>query len=148
VVKMESVSFNSKVLNGKLVSNRKPLNDFIATFEGKEITITVAKKKKKRSNPQNSFYWGVVVPIVKDGLKGNGILANTEQTHELLKNRFLKIDLANEDTGEVLFQSVKSTSELTTSQFMEYLAEIQQFSAEFLGVQIPEPNEQINIQLQ
>tara|TARA_R110000868_G_scaffold275059_1_gene534731 strand:+ start:47 stop:487 length:441 start_codon:yes stop_codon:yes gene_type:complete len=145
---VQSISFNSKVLNGKLVSNRKPLNDFIATFEGKEITITVAKKKKKRSNPQNAFYWGVVVPIVKNGLLEIGYKLSNERTHDFLKERFLKEDLANEETGEVIGSISRHTSELTTSQFMEYLAEIQQFSAEFLGVQIPDPNEQSTLQLQ
>ena len=137
-------TFRTKVENGKIKSQRKPLAEAIASFEGKEIEISIRKAKKIRSNPQNSFYWGVVVPIVKSGLDGNGIKATTEQTHELLKLRFLKSDLVNEATGEA-WQTVKSTTELTTSEFMDYLAEITQFSAEFLGVQIPDPNEQTEL---
>ena len=139
------ISFRSKVVNGKLASNRKPIQEAIATFEGKEIEISIAKAKKKRSKPQNAFYWGVVVPIVKHGLFDIGYKLTNERTHDFLKERFLKEDLVNEDTGEVLGSVSKSTTELTTTQFMEYMAEITQFSAEFLGVQIPEPNEQLTI---
>lgn len=34
---------------------------------------------------------------------------------------------------------------MTTVQMMEYFAEITQWAAEFLGVQIPEPGEQIKL---
>ena len=39
----------------------------------------------------------------------------------------------------------KSTAELTTTQMMDYVSEIQQFAAEYLNVIIPDPNEQIEI---
>ena len=32
---------------------------------------------------------------------------------------------------------------MTTSQFMDYIVDIQKWSAEFLNVQIPNPNEEI-----
>ena len=141
-------TFRTKVENGTIKSQRKPLAEAIASFEGKEIEITISKAKKKRSNPQNSYYWGVVIPIVKSGLVDIGYKMTSERTHDFLKERFLKEDLVNEETGEVIGTVSKSTAELTTSQFMDYLAEIQQFSAEFLGVQIPDPNEKSTLQLQ
>jgi len=110
------------------------------------IISAITKAKKKRSNPQNAFYWGVIVPIVKNGLLEIGYKLTNERTHDFLKERFLKEDLVNETTGEIMGTVSKSTSSLTTSQFMDYMAEIQQFSAEYLGVQIPEPNEQLTIQ--
>jgi hypothetical protein len=55
------IEIESKVLNGKLETNRELLSDVINSLEGKDIIITIEKKKrKKRSNPQNSFYWGIV----------------------------------------------------------------------------------------
>ena len=138
-------SFRSKVVNGKLVSNRKPIQEAIATFEGKEIEISICKAKKKRSNPQNAFYWGVVVPIVRNGLIEIGYKLTNERTHDFLKERFLKEELVNEETGELLGSVSKSTASLTTTQFMEYMADINQFAAEFLGVTIPDPNEQLTI---
>lgn len=139
---MKSISFTTKVKNGKITSNRKPISDAVAAFEDKEITITIAKKSKKRSNEQNAYLWGVVYPIVKNGLKDAGYNnVSTEQVHELLKSMFIKEDLVSESTGEVM-TIVGRSSELTTSQFMEYLEDIKQFAAEQLNCYIPDPNEQ------
>jgi hypothetical protein len=52
--------------------------------------------------------------------------------------------LVNEDTGEVV-ERVKSTTELSTSQFMDFVAEIRLFTTEYFGVDIPEPREAITL---
>jgi len=36
---------------------------------------------------------------------------------------------------------------MTTSQFMDFVAYVQQWAAEFLGVDIPNPNEEILLNL-
>lgn len=142
---MKSITFPTKVINGTISSNRKPIKEAIASFEGKEITITIAKKSKKRSNDQNAYLWGVVYPIVKNGLKEIGYnQITTEQVHELLKGTFVKEDIVNELSGEVK-TITGHTSSLTTSQFMDYLAQIKQFASEELGCYIPDPNEQSEI---
>lgn len=142
---MKSITFPTKVINGAISSNRKPIKEAIAAFEGKEITITITKKSKKRSNEQNAYLWGVVYPIVKNGLKEIGYNQITiEQVHELLKGTFIKEDIVNELSGEVK-TITGHTSDLTTSQFMDYLAQIKQFAAEQLGCYIPDPNEQSEI---
>lgn len=142
---MKSITIPSKVLNGQLTSNRKPIKEAIASFEGKEITLTISKKSKRRSNDQNAYLWGVVYPIVKNGLKEIGYnQITTEQVHELLKGTFVKEDIVNELSGEVK-TITGHTSSLTTSQFMDYLAQIKQFASEELGCYIPDPNEQSEI---
>ena len=57
---------------------------------------------------------------------------------------FNKKELVNEQTGEIL-QTIGSTAQMSTSEMMDYFAEITQWSVEFLNVQIPEPNEQMKI---
>lgn len=142
---MKSITFPTKVINGTISSNRKPIKEAIVAFEGKEITITIAKKSKKRSNDQNAYLWGVVYPIVKNGLKEIGYnQITTEQVHELLKGTFVKEDIVNELSGEVK-TITGHTSSLTTSQFMDYLAQIKQFASDELGCYIPDPNEQSEI---
>lgn len=138
-------TIRSKVENGKLIRNRKQLNDVVASFEGKEISITVEKAKKKRSNPQNAFYHGCVIPIMKDALKSTGYTMTNEAVHDLLKLRFLKETiLINEDTGEYI-DRIKSTTELSTTQFMEFIMEIQQFAVEYFSVTIPDPNSETTL---
>jgi hypothetical protein len=136
---------NSEVKDGKLARNRNLILNAFNALNNCKITITIQKQKKSRTSPQNRFYWGVVVELVKQGLKDAGHMLNTNDTHELLKLRFLKETLmVNEQTGEIV-ERVKSTSELTTTQMMDYIAEIQIFSAEYLGIEIPDPNEELTL---
>lgn len=111
-------------------------------FDGRYV-LSIKKQKRTRSLPQNAFYHGIVVNCVKDGLVGNGFNScelSNEIVHEMLKSKFLKQDLASE-SGEFV-TIVRSTASLSTTQFMDYIAEIQQWASEFLNIYIPEPGEQ------
>lgn len=136
---------NTNVKNGNLVRNRNLIKEAICDFENKEIVIRIERKKKKRSNPQNAFYWGVCLPLMQQALKESGNLMTLNDVHELLKLRFLKETiLVNEETGQIV-ERIKSTTELSTSQFMDYMAEITVFASEYFGVEIPQPNENITL---
>jgi hypothetical protein len=84
---------------------------------------------------------------VRQGLIDQGFdnFRNDESVHELLKYRFLKVDESNPDG--LFVERIKSTTELSTSQFMDYIAEIQRWASEFLNVYIPEPNEELMLKL-
>lgn len=129
------------------ITNRKAFLEHLRTFIGCEIVITIEKKKRKRSELQNAYYHGVILPCVRMGLKDMGFqeYRTNEQVHDLLKYRFLKTDSANEH-GQFI-ERIKSTTELSTSEFMDFIAEIQQFSAEFLNISIPEPNKDWKLNL-
>ena len=137
----------SEVKNGSLTRNRNLIKDAIATFEGKQIVIKIEKFKKKRSTQQNRFYYGVIIPIVQNCLKEAGHVMTNESTHDLIKLKFLKETLfVNETTGEVI-ERIKSTTELSTSQFMDLLAEINNFTFEYFGVSLPSPNDDLTLKL-
>lgn len=139
------IQIRTSVTNGKLTRNRNLILDAINLYEGKDLLITFEKIKKKRSNQQNAYYWGIVIVIIKSALKSTGNNLSENDVHDLLRLKFLKETIAiKEETGEVI-ERVKSTTELTTSQFMDYIAEIQQFAAEYFDVIIPDPNEEITL---
>lgn len=52
----------------------------------------------------------------------------------------------NEKTGEIK-NFPQSTTVITTSQFMDYIASIQRFAAEFLGCIVPNPGEDLTLPL-
>ena len=138
----------SEVKNGSLTRNRNLIKDAIETFEGKQIVIKIEKFKKKRSTQQNRFYYGIVIPIVQNCLKESGHIMTNESTHDLIKLKFLKETLfVNETTGEVI-ERIKSTTELSTSQFMDLLAEINNFTFEYFGVNLPSPNDDLILKLE
>lgn len=139
------VQITSNVINGNLKRNRIQILETIKSFEGKDVLITFEKPKKKRSNNQNSYYWGIVIVIIKFALKNTGNNFNDNDVHDLLRLKFLKETISiNDETGEVI-ERVRSTTELTTSQFMDYISEIQQFAAEYFDVIIPDPNTEITL---
>ncbi len=137
----------SEVKNGTLTRNVNLIKDAIQTFEGKQIVIKIEKFKNKRSTQQNRFYYGVIIPIVQNCLKEAGHIMTNESTHDLIKLKFLKETLfVNETTGEVI-ERIKSTTELSTSQFMDLLAEINNFTFEYFGVSLPSPNDDLTLKL-
>ena len=138
----------SEVKNGSLTRNRNLIKDAIATFENKQVVIKIEKFKKKRSTQQNRFYYGIVIPIVQNCLKEAGHIMTNESTHDLIKLKFLKETLfVNETTGEVI-ERIKSTTELSTSQFMDLITEINNFTFEYFGVSLPSPNEDLTLNLE
>jgi len=111
----------------------------VAEFSGKEIEVTFRRKRKHRSDPQNRYYWGVVVEMIRAGMKDMGDTVTPDQVHEFLKWRFLREQRIDESTGEVLYEYAGSTAKLKTAEFGEYIEKCCQFAAEMLGVSIPLP---------
>lgn len=140
----EKLTYTGRVENNRLIlPGAKMRKEIAQAFAGKEIEVQVQRKRKHRSNLQNSFYWGVVVPMVQAGIKELGDMVTTEQVHEFLKMRFLKRQRIDEQTGEVIYEYAQSTAALTTVEFMEYISHCQQFAAEYLGVTVPDPISEI-----
>lgn len=144
---MKQIFFGKTVNGVPKISRRNEMQEALLAFEGKEFQITIEKKKKSRSLNQNGYYHAVVVPMVRQGLIDIGTKLTREETHEILKMKFLKKEVVLEETGEIL-NYTGSSAELTTTQFMDYIAEIQMWAAEFLNVVIPDPASQINFEFE
>ena len=100
---------------------------------------------RKRSLPQNNYYWGVVVPMVRAGLYDAGFdeVRTNDQAHAVIKRYHLKNDIVSKDTGHILEQD-GSTAVLTPPQFNDFIERVCRWAAEYLGIAIPAPNEQYN----
>ncbi|WP_099368107.1 hypothetical protein [Sphingobacterium sp. 1.A.4] len=143
-----SLTYFGSVENGSLkIRNRNSLILDLKSLEGKDVEIKISRKKKTRSLNQNSYYWGCVIPIVKQGLIDNGfdrsIINSTSVVHEFLKSMFCpKVEVVNEETGEILTLP-PTTTNVSTVQMMEYFADIQQWASEKLQLIIPNPGEEM-----
>lgn len=130
----------SDIKNGKLTKKAVELIQLaLQNFEGKRCEITINKQKSTRSLQQNKYYWSGVVPILSIELG-----YSKDEIHDLLKYKFLKRNIIVGNEEEII---VKSTTELTKSEFMEFIASIQQWAAE-LNIIIPDPNTQIDLTLE
>ena len=124
----------------KLV-NKAEMLKFAISLNCKEFTFTLEKKRNKRSNEQNRYYWGVVVPLVKQGLTELGYLVSIESTHDFIKSEFNYKEIVNKDTGEVK-RLPNTTTQLSKTEFSDMIERIKQWSAEWCGIYIPDTGEQ------
>jgi hypothetical protein len=137
----------TSIHNGKFKRNLNTVLDIVKQFNGMDVLLTFDKPKKKRSNKQNNFYWGVLIPISKNAIKESwGEVWSKEQTHNFFKTRFNYTEKVNETTGEVV-KIPKSTTENTTTQQEEYYLQIREFLQEWFNVTAPLPNEHLNLEL-
>lgn len=123
-----------------LMPDRAMLTDWLHSNKGKAVILEIKVRRKQRSNDQNAYMWGVVVPIVCGGLRHLGHDVDEQDTHEFLKARFNSKKIVNIDG--VVEELPTSTTKLTTSEMMDYIARIQQWAAEYLGLVIPDPLQQ------
>jgi len=136
---------------GKISVPRRMEKEVGEKFRGQKVEIIFRKKKKHRSNEQNRYYWGVVVPYVLEALidLGNGDLQAGNPEHAQLIHDFLKRRCLPSrkvcDANQELIELTPSTADLTTTEMMEYIEKVCLFAAESLNVAIPQPNEQTRI---
>lgn len=144
---MKKISIISDVNNGILKRNRGEITNALKSFEGKTIKLTIEKFANKRSNNQNSYYWGVIIPILKDAIFNEwGEVWSKEKTHDFCKMQFNYFEKINVETGKIV-RVPKSTTENTSTTQEEFHLEIRKFVKEWFNVEIPLPNEHLNLEL-
>lgn len=121
--------FQGTIAKGQLRTGVE-YHKWLATLEGHEVEVTVRKKRKQRSLPQNKFYWGIIVEMLSD-FTGY----SREEMHEALKEKFL-----GSERDEHGLMKIGSTTTLTTDEFIGYTNKIIIWAAQELGVFIPDPN--------
>ena len=127
-MKHSTLIHKCKIENGKIIFfNSELLRNYLKAYEGKHLNVTFKLPSKNRSNNQNSYYWGVVLPLIAEWVGEE----TTEEIHETMKSMF------NIDRNKKI-PIVKSTVILSTVEFNEYLEKIIIWAAK-QGVVIPDP---------
>ena len=104
----------------------------LAALRGREVQVLIEPKKKRRSDRQNAYYWGVIIEILSDHTG-----YSPEEMHEALKSKFL--GFYDKKTG---LRVVSSSAEQDTVEFENYMSQIRAWASEN-DIFIPLPNEQI-----
>lgn len=112
----------------------------------KPLTVQI-KQGLNRTALQNSFLWGWIYTQLAEKLADAGIVIpcddGTEHPytkdvlHEIFKRKFLVIGVV-ESKGRSL-ELYRSSTELSTAEFCDFVRDVRQFAWQFWGIQIPEP---------
>lgn len=130
-----AIPYRGMVSKGRFVPDDP--KGFKAAFyhnEGKQIVVTVKRWRPQRTNPQNKWYWSVIVGMIADYMGED----DPEVVHNLLRQKFLYriVEIGGEKEKALI-----STPTLTTAEFSEYCEKIRRWSAQFLSLYIPDPGE-------
>jgi len=142
---MKKFELITSVFNGKFTRNRTIILQAIKSFENSDVVLTLEKPKKKRSNDQNAYYWGCLIPLMQLGAKDTwGETWNADTSHKFLSKKFVFHESVSQKTGEIT-NTHKSTTELTTTDWEVYMTEIRIYLLEDFDIDAPEPNENITL---
>jgi len=123
--------FLGTIKEGKPVfDNRAKLLAYCAGFPDEtRFECLIRKQTKRRSDAQNKYYWGVVIPTL-----GMHFGYNKDEMHDALKWQFLI-------RTDVELPTVRSTASLTTAEFKAFVDEVVIWAATDYQVVIPDPDE-------
>ncbi len=145
------IEFNGKVKeDGQLhIYNRSQFVEAVKRLTGKQVDIIVRKKVKRRSNQQLRYYKGPVLEMITNRLNELGHRVSKEETNVFLKGMFLYKEIPDPRSGEMIKvpRDLKEDSEdpVTTTDLMGFIADLQQWSSEYLDLYVPDPGEQLKV---
>lgn len=123
-------------------NNAKKLNEAFKSFEGKDVIVTIEKRKSKRSEQQNKYYWACVIEDERACIKEQwGELWSKDDMHSFNKVYFFGDEKVIEATGEIV--KVPKSSIATKSDFSEAIEKIKQFFLLQFNYRIREANEEL-----
>lgn len=114
-------------------SAKRQLLELIRQLRGRH-RIAIVKHRARRSDAQNRAWWGRIVEPFHDYLVGQGMEITKEDTHGLLKDKFLRISVCNPD-GEPVGERTRSTTELTTEEFGDLIERSMAWLADMFHIQ-------------
>jgi hypothetical protein len=109
----------------------------LKALPGKRLKVVVQEAKKRRSDEQNRYLWGVVYPTILRSGQLDGWTA--EDLHEFFLGEVFGWETVS-GFGRKRMRPIRRSSGLSTVEFADYVARIQRRMAE-LGVYVPDPNE-------
>jgi hypothetical protein len=109
--------------------------------------LTIERYRRSKSNPQLRWLYGQVYPLVLKGLNDAGWEFTTiAEVDEYCKSMFASREVLNRHTGEIMFVPGLKR-DMTTTEMMTYVDAIRDWASEYLNINIPEPEQQMAMNL-
>lgn len=109
-------------------ANAKAFSD-----NGTPFRIILTTDSAKRNELQNRRYWGYLLKNIAEQAYANGQQFDKDVWHEYLARKFGVLEELTLPDGEIISRR-KSTTQMTVSEFGEYMENVEAYAAMNLGV--------------
>jgi hypothetical protein len=136
----------TEVVEGEVTRNKRAIKEAFNSFGGKLFTVTFEIHRSKRSLSQNAYLHVLFSIFSKEliALTGDKMYTPTLMK-DLCKGKFLKRDVVNPETGEILGEIIRETSSLNKSEMADFIDDIHRWSVQTFNIVLPLPGEQMEI---
>ena len=129
-----------RVINFSDDGDKKSLWKQLALLKGRQ-EVCIKMHRERRSLKANAWYWKVVIRDVAAGiLEAWGEHLTPDETHLMLKDRFMRKPIVDRSSGEIMGYT-HATTVVNSELFSQYLKQVIKFAAESLNVEIASPGE-------
>ena len=103
-----------------------------------EVEISITRIDSKKTNPQLAYFYGVVLPIIKQALEDlEGAVLEKEEIIWILKDRFFYEEVR---FGDEFIKVHLSLSKAKKEEVRQFIDKVINFATEILGVNVPTPS--------
>ena len=140
---MTKVETIGTVKNGVLtIVNRQRFQQELTEMKDCDVSITI-KKKGKRSNQFNRFYFGVLLKEIMIELTARGYqIESVEDLHLMMKLKFNCEKVVDYDSGELIMELPKPTRTMNHEEYSEFVEKVRMWAASVLGIYVQDPGKQ------
>lgn len=114
-------------------AQQQAIDTYLKTREGKAVSVKFCRPTSTRSLEQNRYYWGVCLTIIAQETGHN-----TEELHTAIKDILLPRKFIKLGNREV--EVTKTTTDLNTTEFEQYLERLRTWASTELNISIPLPS--------
>jgi hypothetical protein len=126
----------------RIVGNRdqrRLLQMEIGMLPDRPYRVTIAPSRPSKTQRQLGYYFAVHVALFRQWLVESwGQNVTLLDAHAALKEKCLRKEIVNENTGEVV-PYIGSVADLDVGEMSKYMGEAADFISEFTGIPVPEP---------
>jgi len=126
---------------GGQIARRKAISAIEALPVEQAYEIKIAEYRRKRSTPQNAYYWGVVLPMLSE-FTGSTV----DELHRIMLCEVMGEEIVEAGPWKIRRPRRTTTTGyegerdvLTTVQFMAYIDRVRQVAAD-IGCNVPDPS--------
>ena len=146
MIRVQAIGLKEKGKPFRVISSENFKKELNEIPEGK-YRIRVTKYQKDKSCPQLGYYYACVLPMSWTLLTDAGWeFSSLDEVDIFWKSKFANKEIVNRNTGEVI-EVPALKRHMTTVEMMTFVDAVRNYCAEYLGGYIPEPEQQIQMQL-